>query len=288
MSRYPDHPLAALFPMMEGPDFEDLVGDIRENGLREPIVLFESKILDGRNRAKACAAAGINPRFEPFEGSEEEATAFVISLNLRRRHLSESQRATVAARLATLKVGRPTKAEHTTPRSLPEKPANLPVFSGPLEVRRPVQSSAPSQAAAAKMLNVSERSVRDAKAMIEKAVPGLVKAVDQGKISVASALIASKQSALEQKRFVEVPKVEQRRAVQDWKAAAKARSAPVDEDMEIETISLAFLQIHEAKITPASLMRRALAGTLQDLREHSRKVRDFLNALEGAQQHDAA
>ena len=54
----PFHPLADLFPLLEGEDFEQLVTDIRENGLYEPIVMLDGRILDGRNRYRACLSAG--------------------------------------------------------------------------------------------------------------------------------------------------------------------------------------------------------------------------------------
>lgn len=53
------HPLADLFPMMDGQAFEDLVDDIRNNGLRQPIVLLDNQIIDGRNRNRACQEAGV-------------------------------------------------------------------------------------------------------------------------------------------------------------------------------------------------------------------------------------
>jgi ParB-like chromosome segregation protein Spo0J len=58
----PFHPLAELFPLLEGEAFADLVEDIRANGLL-PTVLYEDKILDGRNRYRACQQAGVAPRF---------------------------------------------------------------------------------------------------------------------------------------------------------------------------------------------------------------------------------
>lgn len=93
------HPIANLFPLIEGPEFDELVEDIRRNGLRTPILLHsDGRILDGRNRLRACLTAGVEPRFESWDG-KGSALELVISLNLRRRPLNESQRAMLAARL---------------------------------------------------------------------------------------------------------------------------------------------------------------------------------------------
>ena len=93
------HPLASLFPLMEGEAFEELVADIKANGLREPITIHEEKILDGRNRYRACIAAGVGPLlsanperfFLAYAG--QDPLVYVLSANLHRRHLTTAQRA---------------------------------------------------------------------------------------------------------------------------------------------------------------------------------------------------
>jgi ParB-like chromosome segregation protein Spo0J len=89
------HPAANLFPLMEGDDFAALVADIAEHGQREPIVLHDGLILDGRNRYRACERLGLAPQYCQWDGIGSP-TAYVISLNLHRRHLTSSQRAVIA------------------------------------------------------------------------------------------------------------------------------------------------------------------------------------------------
>lgn len=89
------HPIAALFPLIEGDEFAALVEDVKANGLREPIWTHDGKIIDGRNRYRACLAAGVAPRYRAWDG-QGSLTAFVLSLNLHRRHLMPSQRSMVA------------------------------------------------------------------------------------------------------------------------------------------------------------------------------------------------
>jgi len=113
------HPLASVFPLLEGEDFETLTESIRANGLREPIVLHpDGSVLDGRNRLRACLKAGVEPRFRTYDG--DDALGFVIDLNLNRRQLTLSQRAMVAAEIARLRQGARTDLSEISEMSQPE------------------------------------------------------------------------------------------------------------------------------------------------------------------------
>jgi ParB-like chromosome segregation protein Spo0J len=113
------HPLADMFPLMEGAEFDKLVADIKANGLREKIDLYQGKILDGRNRYRAVQRLGIDPSKDdkqyfrkaiyahsvggevgPHEQSNDDrARAFIISKNIHRRHLTAEQKRELIAKL---------------------------------------------------------------------------------------------------------------------------------------------------------------------------------------------
>jgi hypothetical protein len=141
------HPLANIFPLIEGEEFRKLVDDISKNGLKQRIVLFEGKILDGRNRYLASREAGYTDPsfFQPGGSLVEEyngdnALQYVVSLNLHRRHLTDQQRAAIAAEVAN-------------------------IGHGGNRIKSPsgdLICTAVSQAEAAKLMNVSKRSVERA------------------------------------------------------------------------------------------------------------------------------
>jgi len=155
------HWAANLFPLLEGTAFDELCADIVANGLHEPIVTDRKTghILDGRNRHRACRREGIMPVFEWYDG--DDPLGYVISLNLHRRHLDESQRAMVFARIAQLPKG----------------------------VRSDSQMwlSTPTQAQAADMLNVSVSTGKLGKTVLADGAPELVQAVECGEVAVSTA-----------------------------------------------------------------------------------------------------
>lgn len=192
---YEFHPLANIFPLIEGQPFDDLVADVKRNGVREPIWMYQHQILDGRNRYRAAKQAGRDVEIRSYEG--DNAVSFVISLNLHRRHLNESQRAAVAAKLANLSNGGIRPGQNTEA----SQTANL-------------QSEAVTRAQAAKLLNVSERTVNAAAKVIHEGDESLVKAVERGDVAVSSAA-----------KVAQLPKEEQREIVEQGRAKEVAKAA---------------------------------------------------------------
>lgn len=188
------HPYAELFPLIEGDDFERFAADIREHGLRDQIVLLDGRILDGRNRYRAAihhslsGADGDAAWFRDFDHLVEgDPLAWVLSKNLARRHLNESQRAMVAARLANIR--------HGGVRTGGDQAANLPLDPKAERV---------SQQAAALALHVSARLVRQAKAVQTMGTAALIELVLRGGLPVSQAERAALLDADAQARVVEL------------------------------------------------------------------------------------
>lgn len=81
---------------MTADEYAALKADIAESGLLEPLLTFDGKIIDGRNRYQACVELNITPKVERWVGNEAALVPFVVSMNLKRRHLNAGQLAGVA------------------------------------------------------------------------------------------------------------------------------------------------------------------------------------------------
>lgn len=169
------HPVADLFPLMDGAEFDELKADIASNGLLERIWLdAEGSIIDGRNRHRACIETETEPHFRTWSG-QGSLVSFVVSMNLHRRHLNESQRAMIAAKIANMPSGARTDL-------------------GSIDLR--------SQPQAAQELNISTPSVKRAKRVIDNGVPELRTAVEQGHVAVSAAAEVAEMPQDQQQKIV--------------------------------------------------------------------------------------
>ena len=170
---------------MSGKEYEGFVEDVRQNGLREPISLLNGKILDGRNRYRACQEAKVEPHFKELNG-QGSPMDFVLSMNLHRRHLNESQRALVGAKL------KPFFKEEARQRKLSGKRGDL---SANLRQGRSSES-------AAALANVSARSVETAVHVLKDGASELIGLVEGGKVAVDQAGHLARLSKREQKDII--------------------------------------------------------------------------------------
>lgn len=187
MSNLEFHPIANLFPLIEGEEFEALCADVKAYGLRTNITMFEGKILDGRNRYRACMATGAEPRFNNFLG--DDPFVFVAATNLLRRHLSPSQRAMIAAEMASMKRG---DNQHTGGCANLRNLTNGMISNDKPEIADDSRiaakpEAAVSQSQAAGIMGVSRRSVQSASKVIEQGAAALVEAVKNDAVPVKTA-----------------------------------------------------------------------------------------------------
>lgn len=168
------HEAANIFPLDEE-NLGALAKDIRANGVQVPVEVMDGKILDGRRRWRACEKIGIRPPIK--EVKVDDPVAYVLSLNLHRRHLTTGQAAACAARAEALNE----KARQEAKERQKRKPAAF------VPDNCPEQKSGDSRDRLGEMFGVSGKSVERARKVIDEGIPELINAVDAGKISVNKA-----------------------------------------------------------------------------------------------------
>lgn len=181
---YEFHPVANLFPMMDQDTFAELCKDIEANGLIEPIWLHDGKIIDGRNRYKACLQVGVPPMFRTWK-NDGSLVGFVVSLNLNRRHLTTGQKAQIGLDLLPMLEAeakermRKGGASHTGNQyTCKEK------MEGSTELNDLPKSTFNKAAAqAAKLVGTSATRIYEMK-RIQREAPERVEAIKNGEVSI--------------------------------------------------------------------------------------------------------
>jgi ParB-like chromosome segregation protein Spo0J len=229
-SEYSFHKLSNIFPLLEGEKLLAFKKDIQENGQREPIALYNGQILDGRNRYKACKGLGIEPKFIRLP-PDTDPVKYIVSANLHRRHLKESQRAMVAAKIADLKLG---DNQHSQKEGLSIETASA-------------------------MLNASKGTAIRCKKVLNDGVPDLAALVERGTLPASVAEKVADFPKEKQQKLVEGP-------VKNIKLAVKSSPEASDKLDGVENAYIEKLQalkgknLENAEAAVANLVKR-----LQDL-----------------------
>lgn len=205
----PLHKLCELLPDIKGKQFDEMVEDICDRGQVDPIDVFCGEVIDGKNRQRACAAAGVAPQYvewtpPPECESEQEVQLaiadFVYSRNFLRRHQSDTDRAMFAAAL-----------------------------------RKNAQTSLSE---VSRQLNVSERLVGHATKVLRDGDESLVQAVRDGQVAVSDASRVSSLPKSKQSEAVEAVKEGKARTVSAAAMPRKEIPPPVfDTEEAVEEMS---------------------------------------------------
>ena len=91
------HPLAECWPLLTTVDAAELSESIKANGVRQPITLFEGKVLDGRNRYGVAMALGVECPAIEYTG--DDPVQMVIDQNAKRRHMTKIEVAKAVVRM---------------------------------------------------------------------------------------------------------------------------------------------------------------------------------------------
>jgi ParB-like chromosome segregation protein Spo0J len=230
---YEFHEAANIFPLDEN-NLQSLADDIKKNGQQIAIELMDGKILDGRRRSLACKLAGVHPAVRVVD--VDDPVAYVLSLNLHRRHLTPSQASMCAARA----------------REIYERDAKERMKLGKENLPDPKQAGQ-ARDLAGKAFGVSGKSVDHAKRVLDKGIPELAKAVDEGRIAVSTAAIVASESSEVQAEAIE------RQPKRDYSKMA-SRVKPEEKPEEKPTTAKAHMKTEVFAMNTADVAITQLKG----------------------------
>lgn len=199
---YQQHPLSAAFPAIGADDFQALKDSIENIGVQNPITLFEGMVIDGWHRYTAANDLGMH--CPAVELGNVDPRDFVLAQNKARRHVTQAQLGlAVTAVYAWRPAGNP---------ALSQSGSACPVGKTNAEL--------------AQIAGVSERTIKQAKAIQTKAAPEVVEAVKRGEIGGEKAAAIAK-----------LPKEEQAAAIHKPTPKATPEETPEDDGPSAEEIA---------------------------------------------------
>ncbi len=252
---YQQHPLSAAFPAMAADDFQGLKDSIMVIGVQNPIALFEGMVIDGWHRYTAANELGMD--CPVVELGDVDPRDFVLAQNKARRHVTQAQLAMATTAVYAWK----------------------PVGSNQHANRVGTECPPKSNAELADAAGVSEKTIKQAKAVQTKAAPEVVEAVKRGEIGLPKAAAIAKMPKEEQAAAIHKPTP---------KAAPEAPPAPANHELEeaISTINELAAEndqlrdrVAVAAMSGTDEERAMAAETIAELREQIKTLEAELDAV---------
>jgi ParB-like chromosome segregation protein Spo0J len=175
------HEYANIYRMLPDIELANLAEDIKEKGQLLPITIYDGKVLDGRNRYRACIMAGVDPRTEEYTG--DDPLGLIASLNDHRRHDIPEERAMVGARMANLRAGNPK-------------------FGNAISSTETIAPQVITIERAAELSGSSPANIKRAKPIVQSGIQELQDMVSSGDVSIRAASEVAKLTKEEQRKAV--------------------------------------------------------------------------------------
>ena len=249
------HPLSAAFPAMSADDFQSLKDSIMEIGVQNPITVFEGMVIDGWHRYTAANELGMD--CPVVELGDVDPRDFVLAQNKARRHVTQAQLAMATTAVYEWR----------------------PMGSNQHQARVGTECPPKSNAELAGVAGVSEKTIKQAKAVQKQAAPEVIAAVKSGAIGLPKAAAIAK-----------LPKEEQAAAIRKPtpKAAPEAQPAPANHELEeaVSTINELAAEndqlrdrVAVAAMSGTDEERAMAAETIAELREQIKTLEAELDAV---------
>ncbi|MFC9327928.1 ParB N-terminal domain-containing protein [Kitasatospora sp. NPDC057015] len=196
--------------MLDDEELLALAEDIKAHGQYQPIMLdVQGRLLDGRNRLKACEIAGVEPEFATYDGPDP--ANFALQINIRRRSLTKGQVAMVTARTRSAAEQEGRSASEQSARSAAEQAGvSLGRLGQAMTVVRHAPGLVDQVISGAVGLDEAYKTAREAKAQAESGEsqlarlraedPELADKVVEGELSLPAAWAERKERAEEEVR----------------------------------------------------------------------------------------
>lgn len=224
MMQYEPHEYCLAFPEMPAEQYRILKESIETQGLLHEITLYEGKILDGRHRYRACSELGIEPTFTTYFGSD--ALGLVASENSARRHLTASQIAMAGTKLVAIEAERARKRMEATQAKPGEQVGHrLPPSGGSLDHGDAVEI-------VSKKLGIGENTLRRATNVRKSGVPEVIKAAEDGEITVNEGAKIAQLKPQTQRQVVQLKDQKERQKVISTRLQQSRSKKAVDKNRQ--------------------------------------------------------
>jgi hypothetical protein len=169
---FPFHEVAALYPLSKDDEFDELLENIKAQGLLNEIVLYQDQVIEGRRRMLACIMSGTQLRYKEVTGSIDPYR-YVIAFHQHRRNLGKSSLACCTVLALPYFEAAAKERQRAGPKKGEESPVGLNV-SQRAEADRSAQIVADEFRVSRAMVNLAKRLHKGNRAMFDKVLAGKI------------------------------------------------------------------------------------------------------------------